>query len=743
MNETEKRLGLKDGKKQEVLDFLADVTGWNREDGLLELFAAPFSQDKVVPLWGTKDATTKHFNGGSDGLIKFIQRHYKTSHIHFNTSLKKKTHYTKSPEKNTKLVNCFWVDVDDPSLSLDDIEGLIPSEYFPTYVINSGNGLYLIWILQDPYHNNFKEWKYNEDRLVTVLDGDHEAKGLTQLLKIPYTLNFKNELNGQDVLADPPKIVTIIHKSERRYNPSDLKKLCDLIAPEETLENLSESDKRPVKQGSLPVCIGALFEGKAEVKPGYRHAANFVGAIAGFQLGLDETEASEKLLYTRTSPGDARQVVNNTYRILTSHPNKYGLGCRKPISRLRKLVEGVVLPCSGENECPIFKKIDWPDDRINRKVTFSEIQSAIHSYLRFEENADYIIDLTLAGAMSLQFDQPVWIMIIAPSSSGKTEILRLFKRVLRFHYLFNITPKTLFSGHPKAKGGFIPREIGEAGILCFPDFTTVLSARPDDRKGILNQLRVAYDGLAGRGTGVDEGEMPNWTGKIAFIGGVTNAIERFKSKMTDLGERFIYYKHPTPQFDESYFAVKDDQIEETRDQISYLIRDFIATKSPAVKGYTIDQVTEKWIVKMAQLISQGRAAVDRDGYTKDITYVHEPEGIWRLRGELRILYRCLLCIHEGNVIRPLEILGGIVKSSIPELRAKIVDALLNSEKPTPTTRIATQIGLPTNSTRHVLQEMAAHQMIIRIKPDEGAKNVDRWELSWEFKELWQNVFIPF
>ena len=44
-----------------------------------------------------------------------------------------------------------------------------------------------------------------------------------------------------------------------------------------------------------------------------------------------------------------------------------------------------------------------------------------------------------------------------------------------------ITGKTLFSAHENAGGGLIPVQIGSKGIICFPDFTTVLSRNSRDR----------------------------------------------------------------------------------------------------------------------------------------------------------------------------------------------------------------------------------------------------------------------
>ncbi len=81
---------------------------------------------------------------------------------------------------------------------------------------------------------------------------------------------------------------------------------------------------------------------------------------------------------------------------------------------------------------------------------------------------DYIVDLLLAVALSKETDRPLWLMIVAPPSSGKTEMLRLISTNPEYHQIPSLTPRFLFSGHPTAQGGYMLREVGKKGILCIP-----------------------------------------------------------------------------------------------------------------------------------------------------------------------------------------------------------------------------------------------------------------------------------
>ena len=46
-----------------------------------------------------------------------------------------------------------------------------------------------------------------------------------------------------------------------------------------------------------------------------------------------------------------------------------------------------------------------------------------------EEKQDHIIDLIFATALSLEFDDPVWLFIIGKPSSGKTELSKILNKI--------------------------------------------------------------------------------------------------------------------------------------------------------------------------------------------------------------------------------------------------------------------------------------------------------------------------
>src|SRR5262249_12550793 len=113
--------------------------------------------------------------------------------------------------------------------------------------------------------------------------------------------------------------------------------------------------------------------------------------------------------------------------------------------------------------------------------------------------------LGAAAANYLEGD-PVWLGLIGPPSSAKTELLNSTRLLPEVAPAANITIAGLLSGTPKgqyakgAKGGLL-REIGAFGIIMLKDFGSVLSMPHEPRAATLAALREIYDGRWSRDLG--------------------------------------------------------------------------------------------------------------------------------------------------------------------------------------------------------------------------------------------------
>ncbi len=183
----------------------------------------------------------------------------------------------------------------------------------------------------------------------------------------------------------------------------------------------------------------------------------------------------------------------------------------------------------------------------HRPAKLDEIQNRTKHYLFLPDTGSLEITLGVIAANLLPGD-PVWLLIVGPPGSGKTEILNSIVKVKDVHQVAILTEASLLSGTPRrdaenTKGGLL-REIGGFGILQIKDFGSILSLNRDSRGPILAALREVYDGAWTRYVGSDGGRTLAWAGKCGLVGGATPSIDGFYAVMSILGERFTYFRLP-------------------------------------------------------------------------------------------------------------------------------------------------------------------------------------------------------
>ena len=345
---------------------------------------------------------------------------------------------------------------------------------------------------------------------------------------------------------------------------------------------------------------------------------------------------------------------------------------------------------------------------------FESILKKVKQFLVLENNAEHIIDLYLATALSIETERPVWLMVIAPPSSGKTELIRLVDKVDNYHALFNITARTLFSSHPMANGGYMIREVGEKGLIVFPDFTTILSQNSKVRNEIFNQLRIIFDGRAGQGSGIDIGSIRQWNGKVAILANVTETIEKIKETQNDRGERFLYYRFNPGEIDYSRLELLVKS-EESKEMIGNIVKEYLDECKDHLSKISISTENENKLYVIAKFISIGRATVERDGYGRNVSDIHQPEQPFRVFGLLKNLFKCLSVINDDEK-RSFTIIQRIAKCSIPKHRLFAIAITYNQGYGVPIEGYISALGVSESKVRRILEDLTK-QKILRIQTD--------------------------
>jgi hypothetical protein len=150
------------------------------------------------------------------------------------------------------------------------------------------------------------------------------------------------------------------------------------------------------------------------------------------------------------------------------------------------------------------------------------------------------------GAVAANYlpGDPVWLGVVAPPSSAKTEILNSILLLPDVVPIATLTVGALLSGTSKkardkhAKGSLL-RAVDKFGIAGLKDFGSILSLHTETRAEVLAALREIFDGAWTRHVGTDGGKTLHWSGKLGLVFGSTPAIDGYHAVIGSLGDRWL------------------------------------------------------------------------------------------------------------------------------------------------------------------------------------------------------------
>ena len=322
--------------------------------------------------------------------------------------------------------------------------------------------------------------------------------------------------------------------------------------------------------------------------------------------------------------------------------------------------------------------------------------------------------VTMAAVAANRADgDPLWLMLVGPPGGGKSEVLGALSPLPDVHPAATITEAALLSGTPKrevassSKGGLL-REIGESGIIVAKDFGSVLSMHRDARGAVLAALREVYDGSWTRHVGTDGGRTLSWIGKVGFIGGCTPAIDSHHAVMGTMGERFVLFRlPPLDAAAQARRALEHIGTErQMRVDLAKAVGDVLNAADMALTTARPDQAVRGRIVTLSTLAVKCRAAVERDGYSRELELIPESEAPARLALVLLRLFNGLRAIGVDDTTAWSLVVKAAL-DSMPQIRRGVLEKMYATPDGT-TTTIAEAISYPTSTTRRACEDLAGH-----------------------------------
>jgi hypothetical protein len=190
-----------------------------------------------------------------------------------------------------------------------------------------------------------------------------------------------------------------------------------------------------------------------------------------------------------------------------------------------------------------FAKPEPQPEPVVGTIEMAETLKVFDKWLALSDSTPIYAALGAVAANLLPGD-PVWLGLIGPPSSAKTEILNATARLPNVVQAATLTMAGLLSGTPKkqhhktAQGGLL-RQIGDFGIIALKDFGSILSMHSETKAEVLAALREVYDGAWTRHIGSEGGRTLAWKGKVGLIFGATGVIDSHYAIIGALGDRFL------------------------------------------------------------------------------------------------------------------------------------------------------------------------------------------------------------
>ena len=371
-------------------------------------------------------------------------------------------------------------------------------------------------------------------------------------------------------------------------------------------------------------------------------------------------------------------------------------------------------------------------------TTLSDIKTAFGQYFVIKDKwAIDIILATIIGNQVIERD-PLWLMMIGASSGGKTTLLAPCHTIPHVHFLDDLTEKTLLSGYKiKGKEASFLKKVG-SGMLCFSDFTSILSKGKDQRGEILTQLKLVYDGKLTKETGT--GSI-SWTGKIGAICASTPDVYTYLENSRSMGERFLYYWLEQPSNQE----IMDKQAEHkmsARD-ITEELQALYAEYFINVKDYQDKHQVELKLSKeqrarvqaAAVFCVNGKATIRTDFKTGQPNAIPNISGVGRDNKIFDTLLHSLQVMDAYEHDNPgyglqddrIEVVEKCAYSSINRERRKILEILVQNGGQMTTSQIGAAEGLGLEKDM-VMQYLAPLHSVGMIKKS-TASGAHKWTIE--------------
>jgi hypothetical protein len=344
-------------------------------------------------------------------------------------------------------------------------------------------------------------------------------------------------------------------------------------------------------------------------------------------------------------------------------------------------------------------------------VSCEDVYKVFQKHLHIPDTAllDVIFGTVLANRLP---GDPLWMFIVAPPGATKTEPLLAFTGANCIEILSTLTPHTLISGTNFGAGGdpsLIPKL--DKLVLIIKDFTTILTLPEQERDEIFGILRDAYDGECSKPFG--NGIFRKYKSKFGIIAAVTPIIELFTEDHAALGERFLRWRNYVPKglaARRVYIQKAIDNVGkeiEMRAELVEIAHKTIHADYTDLTPSVPDEIQDR-IICLAQLVAILRGTVNREKYTKEVTFKPFIELGTRLSKQLYKLALGVGMFHQCKECgdNEYDIVVSVARCSVPHRLLEALSYVYSQGETGATTMdVVKDVGLPVSTCQMLMENL--------------------------------------
>jgi len=623
-------------------------------------------------------------------------------------------------KENIKVVNCLWCDIDDTqNIKINNFE------FKPNYIINSGHGFHLYWLLSKPYIINTTD---DINKIEGIMKGISKKLGgdkthdISRVLRIPFTINNK---------SNPVEVKILSSFLEKKYSISELEKYyIDTKQVQDDIEiNIDTSQVKDIDISKLNIPYWL----KNRIITGWEQ-----DSVWKSRSEYDISVMCDLLKY---------KIDDETIFYIFTNP-KYKAS-EKTLEKGKNGLKYFELTLSKAKELREQLKTEW-ERKVETFASFDGVQEVFNKWFYIEDQ-DYL-KVIVATVISHYFDaKPVWLLLVAPPSATKTSFLMPLCCLPNTHLIGKLTAKAFFTAE-SLKPQYAKNEDKSNdpsllyrfpnGILIAKDFTTILNLSSDTRAEILQDLREIWDGKLSKDTG--KGAMPVWEGKITFIAGCTEFYESFREIDQTLGERFLLYKNI---IENKYEATKKAMFQIGKEkEMNKELEDAIKTYfskldiEKDLNKIPIPQEIADEINYLSQFVVKARSSVQRD-IRHEIIHCPGAEYPFRLCNQLVIIAKALSIINKHPEVTDEE--ARIVKKlglmTIANERYTILRVLADTNTVWRTRELRNKAQMEKMVFHRVMENLVVYGL---VESEETGERTDTlWKISPQCLEIIEKAKI--